>query len=113
MYAIVETGGKQYKVAEKNVLDVERLAAKQGDSVSLSRVMMLSREGEVLVGQPVVEGAEVKARVVGQFRSAKIKGMKFKPKDNYCRRFGHRQNVTRIRVEEIKWPEKELKADGS
>ena len=105
MYAIVETGGNQYKVEESNVLDVATLPAKEGDSVSLSRVMLLSRDGAVLVGNPLVEGAEVTAVVVRHLLAAKIRGFKYKPKDNYSRRYGHRQQVTRIKIEQIKWPE--------
>jgi large subunit ribosomal protein L21 len=113
MYAIIETSGKQYKVAESNVLDVGPLPQEVGETVSLSRVMMLSREGEVLVGKPVLEGADVKAVVVGHLLSRKIKGFKYKSKDNYQRRYGSRQPVTRIRVKEIKWPAEGVKADGS
>jgi large subunit ribosomal protein L21 len=105
MYAIVETGGKQYKVAEKNVLDVAPLAAQKGETVSFSQVMVLSGEGKILVGKPLVEGAEVKAVVVNHVLLAKIRGFKYKPKDTYSKRYGHRQHATRIRIEEIKWPE--------
>ena len=113
MYAIIETGGNQYKVAEKNVLDVARLTAEEGASVAFSSVMLLSREGETLVGKPMVDGAEVKGVVVRHLLSTKISGMKYKPKENYRKRYGHRQQLTRIRIEEVKWPGKELKADGT
>lgn len=101
MYAIVETGGKQYRVQPGDVLEVERLAAEPGAEVRLERVLALGEGGELRVGQPTVEGAAVVARVLEHGRGRKIRGFKFKAKVNYRRRYGHRQAYTRIRVEAI------------
>lgn len=100
-YAIVETGGKQYKVAEGQTIDVEKLPAEPGEEVRLDRVLLVNRDGDVQVGRPTVEGASVVARVAGQRRGRKILVFKYKPKKNYRRRAGHRQSYTRLVVQKI------------
>lgn len=101
MYAIVETGGKQYRVAPGGVIAVERLAGAVGDVVELSRVLLVANGGEVQVGSPVVSGAKVRAKILGQVRGRKIKVFKFRPRAKYRRKTGHRQELTRLRIEEI------------
>lgn len=101
MYAVIETGGKQYRAAEKDVLRVEKLEAEVGDEVKLDRVLLLSTDGGVKVGAPYVEGATVTARVLRQARGRKIEGFTFKAKKNERRRFGHRQCFTELRIESI------------
>lgn len=100
-YAIVETGGKQYKVAEGQTIDVEKLPVEPGEEVTLDRVLLVSRDGDVKVGRPTVEGASVVARATRQGRARKILVFKYKPKKNYRRRAGHRQSYTRLVVEKI------------
>lgn len=100
-YAIVETGGKQYKVAEGQTIQVEKLAVEPGDEVRFDRVLLVNRDGEVKVGQPTVEGASVVARAAGQGKARKILVFKYKAKKNYRRRSGHRQPFTRLVVEKI------------
>lgn len=101
MYAIIETGGKQYRVSPGDVIEVERLDAEPGGEVAIERVLAVG-EGEALrVGEPLVEGAAVTARVLGHGRGRKIRGFKYKPKVNYRRRFGHRQPFTRLRIESV------------
>jgi ribosomal protein L21 len=101
MYAIVETGGKQYRVAEGDVITVERLPASEGDEVTLDRVLMIAGNGEVKVGTPLVAGAKVTATVVEVGKHPKILVFKYKPKKNYRRRKGHRQPYTRLKITKI------------
>src|ERR1041385_8958922 len=101
MYAVIETGGKQYRAAEKDVLRVEKLDASVGDEVTLDRVLLLSGEDGVRVGAPYVEGATVTARVVRQAKGRKIVGFKFKAKKNERKKFGHRQYFTELIVQAI------------
>jgi len=102
MYAIVETGGKQYKVAPGQTLRVERLPAEVGETVELDRVLLVQKDGEVIVGHPTVPGARVVAQVVAQVKGDKILVFKYKPKVRYRRLTGHRQPLTVLRVTEIK-----------
>lgn len=99
MFAIVQSGGKQYSVAEGDVVRLETLTANLGDTVDLD-VMMLSGD-EVKVGVPFVEGASVKAEIVAHGRGKKIYIYKFKAKSNYRRKAGHRQGYTEVRITEI------------
>jgi large subunit ribosomal protein L21 len=101
VYAIVESGGKQYRVAEGQVIDVEKLSAPEGATVSLDRVLMVADGGDVRVGTPVVEGARVEATVLDHAKGRKIRVFKYKPKIRYRRRAGHRQSYTRLRIERI------------
>lgn len=101
MYAIVETGGKQYKVSEGSEIDVEKIDADVDAEVELDRVLLVRKDDEVIVGTPVVEGARVVGRVRMQGRGPKIRVFKYKPKKGYRRRLGHRQAFTRLRIEKI------------
>ena len=100
-YAIIETGGKQYTVRPGDTLRVDKLPHDQDDSLELDRVLLLSRDGVVKVGQPLVEGASVKAEVVENGRARKITVLRFKPKVRYKRKTGHRQHYTELRITEI------------
>lgn len=101
MYAIVETGGKQYRVAEGQIIDVEELSAPEGEKISLDRVLMVADGSDVRVGTPLVEGARVEATVLDHARARKITVFKYKPKIRYRRKSGHRQSYTRLRIERI------------
>lgn len=101
MYAVVETGGKQYRAAENDVLRVEKLDVGVGDTVTLDRVLMLSTDSGVRVGAPYVDGASVTATVVRQGKGRKIDGFTYKPKKNQRRRYGHRQPFTELQVTSI------------
>jgi len=101
VFAIVESGGKQYRVSEGEMIDVERLAVAKGDTVTLDRVLMVADGDQVRVGKPLVEGARVQARVVDQGRGPKIIVFKYKPKIRYRVKSGHRQSFTRLRIEQI------------
>ena len=101
MYAVVETGGKQYKVSEGMVIEVEKLPVKVGEEIELDKVLMVVDGDSVKVGRPFVEGAKVKALVQGQIKGPKIIVFKYKPKKRYRRKKGHRQRYTRLLIREI------------
>lgn len=101
MYAIVETGGKQYKVQEGDTLFVEKLNASEGDVVTLENVLVVSKEGNLTVGNPLVNGAKVEAKVVEQGKGKKIIIFKYKPKKDYRKKQGHRQPYTKLVIEKI------------
>lgn len=104
MYAVIETGGRQVRVEPGQTVRLARLAAEPGTEVTLDRVLLVSDDGEVRVGTPVVEGARVVARVLRQGRARKIRVFKFKAKAHYRRRQGHRQPFTEVRIERIETP---------
>jgi large subunit ribosomal protein L21 len=102
MFAVIKTGGKQYKVAQGDELTIEKLAAEAGETVQFNEVLMLGGEGEPTVGAPVVEGAAVQAEVVDQTKGPKVINFKRRRrKHSSARRKGHRQQLTLIRVTEI------------
>ena len=101
MYAILETGGKQYKVRPGDTLQVEKLPVEPGDTIELDRVLMVADDDSVAIGAPVVEGAKVVAEVVDQRRGPKIIVFKYKAKVRYRRKTGHRQSLTTLRIKEI------------
>lgn len=101
MYAIVKTGGKQYKVSEGDVIFVEKLEVNEGDVVTLEEVLACSKEGNLVLGSPVVEGVSVQAKVVEQGRGKKIIVFKYKPKKDYRKKQGHRQAYTKLVIEKI------------
>jgi large subunit ribosomal protein L21 len=102
MFAIIETGGKQYKVEPGTAIDVERLESEPGSTIEFDRVLMVSGDdGQVEVGKPYLAGTKVVAHVLKQGRGEKIIVFRYKAKSNYRRRTGHRQAQTRVRVAEI------------
>jgi len=101
LYAIIETGGKQYKVQTGDEIMVEKLKAEIGETVEFDRVLVLNNKGNLQVGTPCVPGAKVKGKVLAQSKRRKILVFKYKPKINYRRRYGHRQPYTKVLVEEI------------
>ncbi|SRR5690554_3426943 len=101
MYAVVETGGKQYRVAQGDTLFVEKLDVTEGDEVVLDRVLLVSKDGEVKVGTPYVEGAKVVAQAVKQGKGKKIIVFKYRAKKNYRKKRGHRQPYTKLEIKAI------------
>lgn len=101
MYAIIETGGKQYRVQEGDTLFVEKLNASEGDVVTIENVLAVSKEGSLTVGNPLVNGAKVEAKVVEQGKGKKIIIFKYKPKKDFRKKQGHRQPYTKLVVEKI------------
>ncbi|MCC2671846.1 MAG: rplU [Armatimonadetes bacterium] len=101
MYAVIETGGKQYRVSENDVLRVEKLEAEVGDEVTLDKVLMASTDGGVRVGAPYLDGVTVTVKVTRQAKGKKIEGFTFKAKKNQRKRYGHRQFFTELKVQTI------------
>jgi large subunit ribosomal protein L21 len=100
MLAIIETGSKQYKVKQGDIIEVELLEAER--HVTFDKVLLVSADGKVTVGTPYVKGAKVAAKVLGDFKDDKVTTFKFRHKVNYHRTIGHRQNYTRVQIEEVK-----------
>ncbi|WP_339776918.1 50S ribosomal protein L21 [uncultured Thalassospira sp.] len=98
MYAIIKTGGKQYKVAANDVIKVEKIAAQAGETVTLDQVLMVAGDGAPQVGAPLVAGASVVAEVLEQAKGDKVIVFKKKRRHNYRRKNGHRQNLTVLRI---------------
>jgi large subunit ribosomal protein L21 len=102
MYAVIKTGGKQYKVAPGEKLKIEQIPADIGAEVTLDQVLMIVGEGDsVRLGQPIVSGAAVKATVVSQGRGEKVKIFKMRRRKHYQKHQGHRQNYTELRIDSI------------
>ena len=101
MYAIIETGGKQYRVQGGDVLFVEKLEAEEGDTINFDKVLLVSKEGDLLAGKPYVEDAKVEADVLEQGKAKKMIVFKYKAKKNYRKKQGHRQPYTKVKVEKI------------
>ena len=100
-YAIIETGGKQYRVAVGETLSIEKLPVEPGSGITFDRVLMVGGDGSARVGTPLVAGATVQAQVEQQYRGPKIVVFKYKPKKRYRRRTGHRQSLTRVAITAI------------
>jgi len=101
MYAVIRTGGKQYRVAAGDSVEVEKLDGAVGDSITLSDVLLVAAGDTVKVGAPVVAGATVSAKITGQYRGNKILVFKYRPKKRIRVRKGHRQYLTRLQIESI------------
>ncbi len=97
MYAVIKTGGKQYRVQQGDVIYIEKLDAQEGDAVNFD-VLMLGDEGNVTIGAPTVKGAKVEGKVVGQVKSAKVVVFKYKAKKNERKKQGHRQPYTKVEI---------------
>jgi large subunit ribosomal protein L21 len=104
IYAIIETGGKQYRVSPGQSLEVERLDVAEGGSVELDRVLLIAQDDKVTVGSPVISGARVLATSQGEGRSKKVIVFKYKPKVRYRKKTGHRQAYTRLTIDRIVEP---------
>lgn len=101
MYAIIRAGGKQYKVAENDIIQVNKLAVAEGEEVVLNEVLLVSNDGGVKIGSPFVEGAKVVGKVTRQYKGRKVRGFTYKPKKQIHRRYGHRQLLTAVTIEKI------------
>jgi len=105
MYAVIETGGKQYRVAPGQVIEVERLPGEVGSEIELSRVLAFSPTPGTLITGPELEGVRVRATIAAHFRGEKIRVFKFKRRKQYKRTIGHRQELTRLKVTDIVTPQ--------
>ena len=100
-YAVIETGGKQYRVAPGCKIDIERLEKNEGDEVAFESVLAISDGSSLKVGTPLVEGAKVTAVVLKNFRGDKVVNFKKKRRKGYSRKIGHRQNLTQVEIKSI------------
>lgn len=101
MYAVIRTGGKQYRVAEGDKLRIEKLTAEEGADIELDQVLMLADGDQVQVGKPFIPGQAVKAKVTGQGRGKKVRIVKFRRRKHHLKRQGHRQSFTEITITAI------------
>ena len=101
MYAVIETGGKQYRVENEDILFVEKLEVEEGTTFDLDKVLLTSNNGEVKIGKPYVDGAKVEAEVLEHGKDKKIVVFKFKSKKNYRKKQGHRQPYTKLKIKNI------------
>lgn len=101
MFAVIETGGKQYKVNEGDVIFVEKLDVAEGETITFDKVLTVADDNGVKVGTPTVDGAKVTAKVVKNGKAKKIYVMTYKPKKNEKRKIGHRQPYTKVQIEKI------------
>lgn len=101
MYAIIATGGKQYKVAEGDIITVEKLGVEAGQEYTFDKVLVLAKDGDVKVGAPYVEGAAVTASVIGDGKAKKVIVYKYKPKKGFHKKNGHRQPFTKLQIKSI------------
>lgn len=101
MYAVIETGGKQYRVCEGDIIFVEKLHTEEGADIVFDRVVMLGREDGVVVGSPTVEGAKVTGKVLKNGKGKKITVLTFRAKKNSKRKMGHRQPYTKVEITSI------------
>lgn len=102
MYAVIKTGGKQYKVQQGDVIYVEKLDVADGADVSFDEVIMVENDGKMTVGSPFVKGASVSGKVVKTGRGKKITVFTYRPKKDSKRKMGHRQSYTKVQIDEIK-----------
>ncbi len=101
MYAVIVTGGKQYRVCKGDVIRVEKLPVENASTVNFDKVLMIKNEDQCEIGAPYLENNRVTGRVITQMRGKKIDGIKFKRRKNYLRRYGHRQHYTSVEITEI------------
>lgn len=101
MYAVIETGGKQYRVQEGDVIFVEKLDVEAGETVEFDKVLVVANDNGLNIGKPVVEGAKVEASVVEQGKGKKVIVFKYKAKKNYKKKQGHRQPYTKVVIDAI------------
>lgn len=101
MYAVIRTGGRQYRAEVGQTLDVERLPQEVGTSFEIDDVLLIGDDDNTIIGQPTVDGAKVKVTVVEQFRGEKVIVFRYRQRTNYRRKRGHRQYYTRLRIDDI------------
>ncbi len=98
MYAVIKTGGKQYKVSKDDVISIEKLSDDAGKKIKLTDVLIISDKGKPIIGDPLIKGASVEAEIVDHAKNAKVTVFKKKRRHNYRRKKGHKQNITNIKI---------------
>lgn len=101
MYAVIQTGSKQYRVKEGDIIEVEKLSPTKTKEITIKDILLCSDGKEVVIGQPLIKGAKVIAEFLGDFRTKKIVTYKYKRRKSYHKTIGHRQNLVRLRIKEI------------
>lgn len=101
MYAIVRTGGKQYQVAPGDIIEIEKLSAEVGESISFDEVLLVRDDNKIQVGTPLVGGSSVKGKVMAHDKAKKVLIFKFRRRKDFRKKNGHRQEFTRVKIEEI------------
>lgn len=101
MYAVIEMGGKQYRVEPEQILYVEKTGFEKGSEIDIKNILLLENENKVSFGRPVLENVSIKAKILDDVRAPKIVGFKYKSKKNYRRKWGHRQNLQKIQITAI------------
>ena len=110
MYAVIKTGGKQYKVSKDDIISVEKLSEDTGKKIKLNEVLIISDKGKPIVGDPLIKGASVEAEIMDHSRAAKITVFKKKRRHNYRRKKGHKQNITNLKILSINASQGKTKA---
>lgn len=101
MYAVVETGGKQYKIAKNDIFLVEKIKAKEGGEIKLNKILLAKDGNSVHVGNPFLKGSHVTCEVLGYVRSSKVIAYKYKRRKSFKKKIGHRQDLTKLKVKDI------------
>jgi large subunit ribosomal protein L21 len=101
MYAVIETGGKQYRVQEGDTVFIEKINTEEGSKVDFTKVLLVAKEEDLVVGKPYVEGAKVEATILEQGKAKKVIVFKYKSKKNFRKKQGHRQPYTKVKIEKI------------
>jgi large subunit ribosomal protein L21 len=101
MYAVIRTGGKQYKVTEGDILNVEKIGGDKGSVISFGEVLMVANDGDIRIGRPFVEGAKVFGEIIDEVKGPKISIFKMKRRKGFRKKTGHRQSLTHLKIKEI------------
>ncbi len=101
MYAVIKSGGKQHKVAEGEIITIEKIDAEEGSSVEFSEVLAVNKEGNLQVGRPLLEGAKVVGKVINHIKAPKVTIIKMKRRQDWRKKQGHRQNLSKIEIKSI------------
>ena len=103
MYAVIKSGGKQHKVSEGEEILLEKLSLDEGEVIEFSEVLAVNKDGNLNIGKPLLEGAVVKAKVINHLKTKKITVIKMKRRKDYRKKQGHRQNLTKVKIESISY----------
>ena len=103
MYAVIKSGGKQHKVSEGEEILLEKLSLDEGETIEFSEVLAVNKDGNLNVGKPLLEGAVVKGKVINHLKTNKITVIKMKRRKDYRKKQGHRQNLTKVKIESISY----------
>ena len=103
MYAVIKSGGKQHKVSEGEEILLEKLSLDEGDFIEFSEVLAVNKDGNLNVGKPLLEGAVVKGKIINHLKTKKITVIKMKRRKDYRKKQGHRQNLTKVKIESISY----------